>query len=182
MKALFGLFILILVSTLPAFAQQGTNAQFGIVYGSSVPDADNTKPYLMTGVKGAAYVYPAWSVGGYYFFSDSSGQPAGEKFKYSLHGVDAAYHVPSGPGEVFFSLRGGFSKVEKTDTGTAVTFSPYHLGFATGYDYLIMPWCAIGFEGSFYHLKKSNTSRAGTDYNLDAFRIINFLVTLQIRM
>ncbi len=182
MKALFGILFLLSGFATSAYAD-GSNANFGIVYGSSVADADNTTPYWMSGVKGSAYVYPSISVGGYYYYSDRSGEPSSaQKFKYSLHGVDAAYHLPSGPGEVFFSLRGGFSKVETITSGTQVTFSPYHLGFATGYDYLLMPWCSVGFEGSLLHLKKSNTSAGGVSYKHDDFNVINFLVTLQFRM
>lgn len=165
-----------------AFAE-GTNAQFGIVYGSSVPDSDNTKPYWLTGVKGAAYVMPTVSVGGYYYFSDTSGQPSStEKFRYSLHGLEVAYHMPAGTGEVFFALRGGFSKVETESAGTKVTYSPYHLGMATGYDYFLAPWFSVGFEGSFLHAKKSYTTDAGVDHDLDAFNILNFLATVQIRL
>lgn len=162
---------------------EGASAQFGIVYGSSVPDSDNTSPYWLSGVKGSAYVSPALSVGGYYLMSDTSGQPSSaEKFRYSLHGVEAAYHLPSGGGEVFFALRGGFSKVKTESAGNKIIYSPYHLGFATGYDYFVLPWFVLGFEGSLVRIKSSDTTDSGTNYKLDGFNVINFLVTFQFRI
>ena len=54
--------LLIAAATMACGAHaDGAGAQFGIVYGMSVPDAENTNPYRMAGVKGEAFITPAFS-------------------------------------------------------------------------------------------------------------------------
>lgn len=179
-----GFFTLALVLALlaapgAAFAQK---AKAGIAYGLSVPDAPNTNPYMMFGVMGAAYLVPSFSTGGYFLASDKQGQPsATDKFQYSLAGVEAVYHMPSENGEMHFGLRVGITKVNTSPQGEDATFSPYHYGIRTGYDYKLFTWLRVGFEGSYLHVERGKTTQGGTTtIQLDSFNIMSFLATFQI--
>lgn len=150
----------------------------------SVPDAENTRPYKLFGAKGSATVTPTFSVGGYYLVSDKSGEPSAEdQFRYSLHGIQVAYHLTGNVGDTFVALRLGLTKVKGTpEQDVSVTYSPYHYGVATGYDFYITSWASIGFEGSYLHAQRGKTSYEGTTYRLDSFNIISFLISIQIRL
>lgn len=165
-----------------AFAD-GKGSQFGLMYGKSVPDAENTNAYTLTGVKGEAFFTPQLSVGGYYLMSDKDGEPSSlEKFRYSFHGIQAAYHIPASGGDTFIALRVGLTKVKNTVNAVDVTFSPYHYGIATGYDYHFGNYVSAGFEGSYLHAQRGRTSQGGSSVLLDSFNVISFLLTLQVRL
>lgn len=165
-----------------AFAEKG--AQFGMVWGLSVPDAQNTNPYTLYGVKGEAILSPQFSTGGYFFASNRAGELSdSQKFRYSLTGVQATYHVPATGGDMYFALRVGVTKLQKSISPTLDgTFSPYHYGITTGYDYFIGEMLSIGFEGSYLHVLPGRTNLNSVDYEQDSFNIINFLITLQLRL
>lgn len=165
-----------------AFAAE-KGAQFGMVWGLSVTDADNTNAFQLSGVKGSAYITSNFSLGGYYFLSDSSGEPSStDKFTYGLQGMQAAYMIPASNGETTIGLRVGLSKIKQSPSGTDLTFSPYHYGVAVGYDYALYNWLAVGFEGSFLHVLSGKTTLNGTTYERDPFNIISFLVAIQFRI
>lgn len=171
----------ILVFSAAAMAD-GKGAQAGLMWGYSVPDAENTNQYKLFGVKGEAFFLPTFSAGGYYLLSDKSGDPSStEKFRYSLHGIQAAYHMNASGGDTFVALRVGLSKVKSTQGTEDLTFSPYHYGIATGYDYFIGSMFSLGFEGSYLHVQRGRTSGAAGDVELDSFNIINFIGTAQLR-
>jgi hypothetical protein len=160
-----------------------TNSQFGIVWGLSVPDADNTGVFHIFGVKGEEFMTPQISFGGYFFVSDHSGENSdADKFRYSLTGVETAYHLPSGSGDTFIAVRMGVTKLRMTPNGNDVTYSPYHYGVATGYDYFMTSWLALGFEGSYLHVLPGRTNVVSGTYDLPSFNIISFLITMQFRL
>lgn len=165
-------------------AQQNTKAsQFGIAYGYSVPDADNTKAFHLGGVKGTAFLSPKFSFGGYYLVSDSAGQPSStDKFSYSLHGLEATYHFGGASGDTFTGFRVGMSKVSQNPGGTDVTFSPYHYGIASGHDFHIGNYFSVGIEGSYIYVEKGRTTHSGTIYERDSFSVLSFLIALQLRL
>lgn len=166
------------------WAQDEGGAQFGMIGGFSVPDADNSSPRMIHGFKGAAFISPNFSLGGYYLLHGKNQGSGGRKFQYSLHGIEAAYHVPSGSGDTFVALRAGLSKVhtEVESTQELLLYSPNHFGLTSGFDYFITSWFSLGFEGSFIKVQASRTSVLGTVYNEDSFSIINFLVSMQFRL
>jgi hypothetical protein len=172
----------ILISGSAAFAD-GKGAQAGLMWGYSVPDAANTNQYKLFGVKGEAFFLPNFSAGGYYLLSDKSGDPSTtEKFRYSLHGVQAALHMNASGGDTFVALRMGLSKVKSTVNTEDLVFSPYHYGIATGYDYFIGTMFSLGFEGSYLHVQRGRTTdSSGASVNLDSFNIISFIGTAQLR-
>ncbi len=176
----FILSIFVLLVAGPAAYGQNITAQFGLLYGLSVPDAENTNPYYMYGFKGAAKLAPWFSTGGYFLVSDKTGQPSStEKFKYSLAGVAATYHYAGGTGDMWTSLRMGITKINSNPNGTDSTFSPYHYGIATGYDYKLFYNVIIGFEGSYIHVQTGKTTQNAVTILQDSFNIMSFLATLQ---
>lgn len=158
-------------------------AQAGFLYGYSVPDAPNTAPFTLFGVKGSAFLHPMFSTGGYFLTSDKQGAPSEtEKFRYSLHGVDATLHLPGGGGDTYVGLRVGITKVKTNPGGTDAVFSPYHYGIATGYDYPLFTFLVIGFEGSYLHVQNGKTTQNGTSILYDSFNVMSFLITAQISL
>jgi hypothetical protein len=114
--------------------------------------------------------------------SDNSGDPSvTNTFKYSLHGVEIAFHVPVKSGDSYYALRAGLAKVRTNPSGVDLTYSPYHYGFAVGYDYTLTSTFSIGFEGSYIQCFNSKTSNQGTIYELERFNILTFLAVLQAR-
>lgn len=179
-----GFFILTLlvafVAAGPVYADIGASA--GITYGLSVPDAPNVKQFYITGFKGAARLAPWFSTGGYVMFSDSSGQPGGgSNFKYSLAGVESIYRMPQGQADAYFGARFGITKIETNPNGSDVTFSPYHYGIVTGYEYTMFERIIIGFEGSYIHVQRGKTLQNGATILYDSFNIMNFLISLQFK-
>lgn len=165
------------------FAADGFGSQFGVMYGLSVPDVDNTNMYRLFGVKGEAYLIPQFSAGGYYLQSDKSGEISPtQKFRYSLAGIEAAYHIPAASGDTFISFRMGMTKVQMNPSNTTVTYSPYHYGIATGYDYFLTSWFSVGFEGSYLHVLPGRSIVNETTYDQNSFNLINFLISLQLRL
>lgn len=176
----FLIFILTLGSQ--AFAQAQKGAKVGFAYGYSVPDAVNTKPYKLFGLTGETFLMPNWTIGGYFLFSDKSGeQSATDKFRYSLIGVQGAYQFPSDGGVTFIAGRVGITKLAVTNANEDMTMSPYHYGVALGYDYYPWSWASFGFEGSYLHVQRGKTEFAGVTYKEDSFNILSFLVTLHFR-
>ena len=167
-------------------AQAQTNdkgAQFGFAYGLSVPDADNTSPFHLFGVKGSAFIVPSFSVGAYVLYSDKTGEQSSvDQFTYSLTGVEAAYHIPTASGDTFIAFRVGLTKLRTSPNDVPITFSPYHYGIAAGYDYYFTSWLALGFEGSYLHILPGRTFQNTVEYDQPSFSLINFLVTLQFRL
>jgi hypothetical protein len=164
----------------PMIFAADNSAKAGLLYGFSVPDAQNTNPYGILGFKGSAYITPTFSTGGYFLFSDKRGAPsADDKFRYSLHGVNATYHMPKGSGDTYIGLRIGITKINANPNGVDSTFSPYHYGVATGYDYDILPYISIGFEGSYLHVQNGKTTQNGTTVQLPSFNIMSFMLSLQ---
>ncbi len=181
-----GLFILIasltLVFSVNVFAADRA-AQAGMMYGYSVPDAQNTNPYILMGVKGSAFITPSFSTGGYFLVSDKQGAPSSaDKFRFSVSGVHATAHIPNGTGDTFIGLRIGITKVNRNPNGVDATFSPYHYGIATGYDYHVRPYFSLGFEGSYLHVQPGKTTQNGTVVEMDAFNIMSFMITAQFML
>ncbi|MCB0350272.1 MAG: hypothetical protein KDD38_03755 [Bdellovibrionales bacterium] len=166
-----------------AHAQDIGGSQFGILYGFSVPDSDNSNPHRMYGAKGIAFISPSMTIGGYYFLTGSEqGSGGGEQFDYSLHGLEAALQIPGSAGTTFVGFRAGIAKVSTDTFGTPVIFSPYHYGFASGYNYNVATWFTVGFEGSFLYAEKSSTTKASVPYELESFSVLTFLLSLQFRL
>lgn len=162
-----------------AYAERG--AQAGLVYGYSVPDAANTAPYVLSGVKGSAFLNPTFSVGGYFLFSDKQGAPSEtEKFRYSLHGLEGLYHMASAGGDTYFGLRIGITKVHTNPNGIDTVFSPYHYGVVAGYDIPVLSWLGLGFEASYLHAQRGKTNQNGSSVFLNSFNMMSFMVSLQI--
>lgn len=175
--------ILLAIALFAALPAWGQGSQAGVVYGLSVPDAENTNPYMMVGFKGSARLAPYFSTGGYYFQSDKQGAPsATEKFRYSIAGVEAIYHLVNGSGDTYFGVRAGITKIKTNPNLIDSTFSPYHFGIVTGYDYLLYSWLAIGFEGSYLHVERGKTIQNGATIQQDSFNIMSFLASIQIRL
>jgi hypothetical protein len=167
----------------PALFAADKGSQFGLMYGLSVPDADNTNMYRMFGVKGEAYIIPQFSLGGYYLQSDHSGEvSASDKFRYNMAGIEAAYHINTTQGDTFIGFRMGMTKLQQNPGGVDVTFSPYHYGIATGYDYFITEQFSVGFEGSYLHVLPGRTTVNGSDYIQDSYNMINFMISVQLRL
>jgi hypothetical protein len=184
----FFLFSLSLVITLgiglnqKAEAAEGGGAQFGMLWGLSVPDAENTNPHRLFGVKGSTRITSLFGLGGYYLDAGAERGTGGIPFDYSLHGVEAVFHLGSDTGDTYIGMRFGLSKVRTDVNSQDVLLSPYHYGFIAGYDYGLTSWLGIGFEGSLLHLESSNTMKNGVSYDHEGFSIINFLVSLQFRL
>lgn len=181
-----GLFILCLLLALmgarPSFAADRA-AQAGMIYGYSVPDAQNTNPFILYGVKGSAFLTPNFSTGGYFLVSDKQGAPsATDKFRYSVAGVHATAHIPSGKGDTFVGLRVGITKVNRNPNGIDSTFSPYHYGIGTGYDYHVTTYLSVGFEGSYLHVQPGKTTQNGNTIQMDSFNIMSFMIAVQFML
>jgi hypothetical protein len=161
-----------------------TGAQFGLIGGVSVPDAPNTNQYLLYGIKGSTFATESITIGGYYLMSNKGTQAAPDGFKYSIVGVQACYQIPAGAGETYLGVRAGITKVNITPLGTTteLVMSPYHYGIFTGHDYNIREWLLLGFEGSYLHAETGRATSNGTTYVQDSFNIINFLVSIQVRI
>ncbi len=164
-----------------ALATEG-NSQLGIVWGFSVPDSDNTQPYRLFGIKGSTIMEKEWSLGGYHFLSDKSGEPpTGEKFRYSLHGAELIYQRPTQKGNTVFSLRIGVTKLRTSVAGVDMVYSPYHYGGAIGYDYDLTTHFSFLFEGSYIHALNGKTKVNDVNYEHSGFNLVNFLLALQLR-
>ena len=179
-RLLLGFFAICLSTE--SWADGGSGSQAGILFGYSVPDAQNSNPHRLYGVKGSAAFSPFFSLGGYYYVSGTEVGTASVKFDYSLHGVEGIFHMGGGSGSSFIGLRTGITKIHTAPSGTNVIFSPYHYGAAVGYDFSLMPWISIGFEGSFVYVERSSTTAGGTPYQEDSFSVLSFLASLQFRM
>ena len=166
-----------------SFAQQDSGAQAGILWGLSVPDAANTNPRSLIGVKGNALLTSKFSIGGYYLVHNSEEGSDGRKFDYSLHGLEGAYRVSKGKGSTFAGIRMGLTKVKaETSTPEPYILSPYHYGFVAGHDFTITSFMSIGFEGSYIALEKSKSTVSGVDYEEKSFNIISFLIAVQFKL
>lgn len=158
-------------------------SQFGVLYGFSIPDAQNTNMFHMFGVKGSAFFHPLFSAGGYILQSDKAGQKSNEdKFTYSLAGVEPAFHISTATGDTFIAVRIGVTKLQTTKETKDMTFSPYHYGVATGYDYYITNNISLGFEGSYLHVQPGRTEQDNVKYEEKSFNLLNFLVSVQVRL
>ena len=167
----------------PSLFAADKGSQFGIVWGLSVPDADNTNVFHVFGVKGASFFNPQFSLGGYFFVSDKAGQiSSSDQFNYSLTGVETAYHMPATAGDTFLAFRMGVTKLQTSPNQTSVIVSPYHYGVAVGYDYYWNGTLSLGFEGSYMHCLPGRTTITGTEYDIPSFNIISFLVSIQVRL
>jgi hypothetical protein len=164
-----------------AFAAEG-GSQVGVLYGYSVPDADSVNPHTMFGVKGSMNVAANFGIGGYFLDSGESEGTGATSFDYTLHGAEAILNLGGGSGNTFISFRVGLSKVRTTVNGNDCIFSPYHYGFASGYDHALYSWLTVGFEGSFLYVQDSTLFKNGTNNDLDSFGMINFLATLQLKL
>jgi hypothetical protein len=181
---LFLILILTIGTAKIAHAEGGASgSQLGVLYGQSVPDADNANPRRFFGVKGSAFLGSNFSFGGYVLNSQQDIGTGGTTFTYMVNGIEATYHLGGGSGDTFVGARVGLTKV-RTDvvSGIDAIYSPYHYGIVSGYDFPIMSWFSVGFEGSFLHVEKSSTTKSGTTYTLEGFSVINFLVSLQFRL
>lgn len=167
-----------------AFAQE-SKAAVGLLVGLSVPDANNANPIHLDGVTGMAAYSPTFQFGGYYLVPGTTEGKDGRKFRYSMHGLQAAY-IPAGTsgagGTTFFGFRLGMSKVETDQNSTKLMFSPYHYGIFAGHDYALWAWLSFGFEGSFYRFHASQTTVNNVTYNEDMFNVISFMVSLKISL
>lgn len=179
--ALIVLLILFMGKLASAQAQNTGGAKAGVLFGFSVPDAENSRPLQMWGVTGSAQILPSISLGGYYQLADKRQGSGGREFTYSIHGVSLTYHIQAGQGDTFFGLQAGITKTEVPIDGEDVIFSPYHYGVKSGYDYSLLPYLTAGFEGSFLRFNKSETTTGGETYNEGSFHSINFLVSLKVK-
>lgn len=164
---------------------EGASAQFGVVGGYSVPDAENTNPHQLYGVKGSANVNGGLGLGGYYLLTGSAEGASGgnTRWDYSLHGVELNYSLANnGKGITYLAFRVGLSKVNTTQSSVDLLFSPYHYGFVVGYDFPVWGVFNIGFEGSYLRIENSSTTSGGTSYIIDKSNIMNFLVALSFRL
>src|SRR5690348_2789090 len=100
--------IILFVST--SFADDGGG--FGILFGLSVPDAQNSSPHQIAGVKGLAFLTPQLSLGGYFLESLKAVGTGGQKFDYDLAGMEISGHMVNGQGDTFFGMRVGITKVQ----------------------------------------------------------------------
>lgn len=158
-------------------------SQMGILYGYSVPDADNANPHKMFGVKGTANIAGSFNMGGYYLVTGGEVGTGGDKFDYSIHGIEGIFQLGAGgSGKTFLGLRVGIAKVRTEESGTNLIFSPYHYGPVCGYDFNFTSWLSFGFEGSFVYVEKANTVKSSVQYDNDSFSVLSFLATLQLRM
>lgn len=158
-------------------------SQMGVMWGYSVPDAANTQPYRLFGVKGSAFLTPQITLGGYYLMTDNSGQPPnGDKFRYSIHGIESSYHIPNSGGETVVGVRVGMTKVHGKEGTTDLVYSPYHYGLAVGYDWYLFTKLSFGFEGSYVHVLKGRTTYGTGTIESSPFDMLNFMLTLQFRL
>lgn len=165
-----------------AFAEGAAAGAISLMYGISVPDSDNTNAMRIMGAKGMALISPNFSIGGYYLVTGNDEGTGGRKFEYTLNGIEPAFHIPSGSGDTFLSVRVGSTKIRTDDQGVDLIFSPYHYGFSAGYSYSLASWIGFGFEGSFIYVEKSKTSLSGIHYSEDAFSIIQFLGMISFQL
>ncbi len=161
---------------------EGAAAQFGIIGGYSVPDADNTNPHQLYGVKGSANMSGALGLGGYYILTGSAEGAGGgnTRWDYSLHGVELNYALNGGM--TYLGFRVGLSKVNTQQSGVDLLFSPYHYGFVIGHDYPVWGPMHIGFEGSYLRIENSSTTTGGTSYIIDKSNVMNFLLSITFRL
>jgi hypothetical protein len=176
------IFSLNLLLSAQAFAEGG-GAQFGMVGGYSVPDADNTNPHQLYGFKGSANVTGGIGLGGYYLLTGSAEGVSGgnTRWDYSLHGVELNFALGATSGTTYMAVRVGLSKVNTTQSGVDLLFSPYHYGFVIGHDYNFWGPCYVGFEGSYLRIENSSTTAGGTSYIIDKSNVMNFLIALTFR-
>lgn len=176
--------VAILTATLsPKLWAEGASSQFGISYGYLVPDADNTLPHSVFGVKGSAFLGPSISLGGYYLLAGSPERSGGRSFDVSVHGIEAGYHIPSGGGDTTIAVRMGLTKVQTAaDDDTKLIFSPYHWGITVGYDYLVFSHMSLGFEGAYLHAERSKTLLEGVQYREDSFSLVTFMAVILFRL
>jgi hypothetical protein len=171
----------VVVGSRQVFAD-GATGELGLIYGMTVPDADNTNPRAMTGFKGLAYVGSTWSIGGYYYSAGGSSGSGGRKFNYSFHGLEGAYRIAAGNGEAFVGLRLGLSKLRTEPVaGTKLILSPYHYGVAAGYDYFIWSMMTLGFEGFYLGVDQSSTNYSGVTYEEKSFHVFGLMTSIQLR-
>ncbi|OQW47911.1 MAG: hypothetical protein A4S09_14020 [Proteobacteria bacterium SG_bin7] len=185
MRKIFNFAVIFFALALSAQAHaEGSSAQFGIVGGYSVPDAENTNPHQLYGVKGSANVSGGLGLGGYYLLTGSAEGASGgnTRWDYSLHGVELNYTLSGGKGTTYLAFRVGLSKVNTTQSSVDLLFSPYHYGFVVGYDYPVLGAFNIGFEGSYLRIENSSTTLSGTSYLIDKSNIMNFLVSFSFRL
>ncbi len=136
----------------------------------------------MFGVKGSTFWSSNFSLGGYYLLSRYQQGLDGIPFDYTISGIEAAFHMPNGGGDVFVGFRGGLTKVHSTPAaGVDLIYSPYHYGLVVGYDFTLTGPLTVGFEGSYLHIEGAETTVNGTQYTEAKFGLMNFLVTLSLR-
>src|SRR5690606_34173823 len=104
------------------------------------------------------------------------------KFRYSVSGVHATAHIPNGSGDTFVGVRIGITKVNRNPNGIDATFSPYHYGVGTGYDYHVAPYFSIGFEGSYLHVQPGRTTQTGKIVEMDSVNIMGFMIGPQFML
>src|SRR5207302_1467226 len=113
-----GIFLITILTAIcvwgPSLFAADKGSQFGMMYGLSVPDADNTNAFRAFGIKGESFIVPQFSMGGYYLQSDHSGEvSSSQKFRYSLTGIEAAYHIAAAQGDTFIGFRMGMTKLQE---------------------------------------------------------------------
>ena len=98
-----------------------------------------------------------------------------------MHGIEALLNLGGGKGDTFISFRVGITKIRTEVNSVDCIFSPYHYGFASGYDFLITSWLTAGFDGSFMYVQGSSLNKGGFNNELKGFSVLNFLATLQLK-
>ena len=177
------LFLFILLGAPSAlWAQQGSQGggYVGIIYGLSVPDANNTQDHILAGINGGAVISGRFSFGGYHFVSNKKDGPNNSDFQYSLTGLEGRYNLTTGAKKVFVGLRVGISKIDTVANSTEVTFSPYHYGLVSGYEMQLFSMLNIGIEGSYMAFSRTDTETSGGTVNFSSFRAISFLGVMSI--
>lgn len=163
-------------------AQSAAGATLGIVYGLSVPDADNTHARYLAGLSGTAVLSPQFSFGGYYLFGGAEQGGKGRDFRYSLAGLQARYHFGGNSGETYMGLMAGMTKLRTVDSNTEFILSPYHYGIIAGHDYPLFSKLSIGIEGFFIKVHDAETTNASVTYREDSFNIIGFLASIKLAL
>lgn len=173
--------ILPLLFALEGFAAEGGGGGYAtLIYGLSVPDSANTTMHTVYGFTGGSQITSLLSIGGYHAVSSENDGPGNAPFSYSLTGLESRVNLVTGEKNVFIGLRAGIAKVNSSSTGTKVTFSPYHYGIVSGFNFKLWSIIYVGFEGSFIEIEDSSALSGATTINYQSFHNINFFGTLGI--
>jgi len=159
---------------------QTDSSFFGISYGLSVPDSENTNPHNIAGVNGGATIFGSVGIGGYYFETAGERGSGGIKFDYNVMGLEVIYNLGGDSKNVFVGARAGVTKVKTKASGSDVIFSPYHYGVVSGFNYFVFSKFSVGVDGSYLGMQSSKSNNSGTEVFIDSFHIMSILATFKL--